>query len=1010
MNLKNLNMEQKRKTQNDKPKLIKRDSKVKKVTNPNTNNIGVKNNKKITPINKSNKSTIDSASSKKRKFNEIQQNKISINNKARKNNININDNKNIKQRFEEYILQQNRNEDRIIKKKRFNNIDEAVILIQRCFREYLDMIHNTNSNLMKLINQRKKNLLDNYNNDNEIMLDLYQKNSSDKKSKKLNEDIIIEDKKNSDENKYNNKELINIKNMKINLDLDDIDNNKEIKYANKISNNKNNNENDDNQYSVFERIYKNMQKQEQNKNEANNDNFENNKFGLDDDLIEKKDNIIDNQLDMIKNIQKRAIENLSIYKNTEEKDTNNNKSENKEEKIEKINEKIYEDVKNDFNKEIIEEKKDEQKNEENINPKNNEALIEKIQDKEVKEVKEKKEEKEENKDINLKNNLEEKNIIDKSNNEKNENEKPSKNEIFQRLANFLDSTVENPEKITEPPKKEEIEFQTEVSNPKELTENILSKDNSENIALNLELKEAKKTIDTMSSVINDLKLQLKSKDDFLNKALLSQKSENDILLQRQNTLMESLISEKRNMEMQLSELQSKLNEAEKLNYKKLQKMRENYETETRKNKEAWFQAEKIRRKKWEENKIKEIKELTAKGLEPEVERIISNHKNEMSTLEEKYLLEMKNLKEKLVEEYEIKFDEIKKKYVRERDEGIEAERNLASMKLRNQSERLEDEITEERRRWNAKLNSEIQRLESLREKDKKIYEDQIMKLEERNKKNIFSNENFYQKKYDDIKSEYENKLKMEIFNSKKNLEEKNNEILSQKESELDKKYKEMKSELLKDRDKQINIIIEKLGEESLNERKKNIAEIEKKANEKNLSLIEENNGLKNKITDLTNKLQAESKNRINLEQNIEILTKKLKTKELNYDMQENTLKNLQQNYDDVVNKLSGLTRDFNLEKKNLENEVNDTLQQASNEVKMYQKKLEENKNLFEKEKTEIEERHKNEIESIEQKIKKSFMRKDEIIRKLQDDVEKKDLAIRKYEELLNQQRKELFGK
>ena len=250
----------------------------------------------------------------------------------------------------------------------------------------------------------------------------------------------------------------------------------------------------------------------------------------------------------------------------------------------------------------------------------------------------------------------------------------------------------------------------------------------------------------MTSVIDDLKLQLKSKDDFLNKALLSQKNENELLLQRQNTLMESLISEKRNMEMQLSELQSKLNEAEKINYKKLQKMRENYESDTRKNKEAWFQAEKIRRKKWEENKIKEIKELTAKGLEPEVEKIISNHKSEMSAMEEKYLLEMKNLKEKLVEEYEIKFDELKKKYIRERDEGIETERNLAAMKLRNQSERLEDEITEERRRWNAKLNREIQRLESLREKDKKIYEDQIVKLEERNKKNIFSNENFYQKK------------------------------------------------------------------------------------------------------------------------------------------------------------------------------------------------------------------------------------------------------------------------
>ena len=127
-------------------------------------------------------------------------------------------------------------------------------------------------------------------------------------------------------------------------------------------------------------------------------------------------------------------------------------------------------------------------------------------------------------------------------------------------------------------------------------------------------------------------------------------------------------------------------------------------------------------------------------------------------------------------------------------------------------------------------------------------------------------------------------------------------------------------------------------------------------------------------------------------------------------MQEKSFKNLKQNYDDAVNKLSGLTHDFNEEKKNLEKEVSDTLQQASNEVQNLQKKLEENKNIYEKEKIDIEERHKKEIESLEQKIKKSFLRKDEIIRKLQDDVDKKDLAIKKYEELLNQQRKELFGK
>ena len=158
----------------------------------------------------------------------------------------------------------------------------------------------------------------------------------------------------------------------------------------------------------------------------------------------------------------------------------------------------------------------------------------------------------------------------------------------------------------------------------------------------------------------------------------------------------------------------------------------------------------------------------------------------------------------------------------------------------------------------------------------------------------------------------------------------------------------MKTELLQDRDKQINIVIEKLGEESLNERKKTAAEIEKKANEKNIALIEENNNLKNKINDMTNKLQAETKNRINMEQNIDLLNKKIKTKDLNYDMQENKLKDLQKNYDEVVNKLSGLTKEFNQEKINLELEMKNTLEKGDKELGLLKNKLENAQNVFDK--------------------------------------------------------------
>ena len=87
-----------------------------------------------------------------------------------------------------------------------------------------------------------------------------------------------------------------------------------------------------------------------------------------------------------------------------------------------------------------------------------------------------------------------------------------------------------------------------------------------------------------------------------------------------------------------------------------------------------------------------------------------------------------------------------------------------------------------------------------------------------------------------------------------------------------------------------------------------------------------------------------------------------------------------------------------------------TLEKGDAELKSLKNKLENAQKIFDDERKSIEDNHKREIENIEQKIKKSFMRKDEIIRKLQEDIERKNLTIQKYEELLNQQRKELFGK
>ena len=161
---------------------------------------------------------------------------------------------------------------------------------------------------------------------------------------------------------------------------------------------------------------------------------------------------------------------------------------------------------------------------------------------------------------------------------------------------------------------------------------------------------------------------------------------------------------------------------------------------------------------------------------------------------------------------------------------------------------------------------------------------------------------------------------------------------------------------------------------------------------------------------MTNKLEAETKNRINLEQNIEILNKKLKEKNFNFDLQEKKLYEMEKNYNEVNDKLFGLTNDFRKEKTNLELEMKTALEKGDAEIILLKNKLENERKAFQEEKKEIINIHKSEIENLEKKIKSSFARKDEIILRLQQDNRTKQVTIEKYEEMLNRKRKEIYGK
>ena len=108
---------------------------------------------------------------------------------------------------------------------------------------------------------------------------------------------------------------------------------------------------------------------------------------------------------------------------------------------------------------------------------------------------------------------------------------------------------------------------------------------------------------------------------------------------------------------------------------------ERLQVELRKNKEAWQASEKVRKEKWEKEKIHEIRSQTIKGLEPEIQKIIERNKDDLRKAHELHQADLRTKREQLAEEYERKMQDLRDKLNNERDNAVDRERERTQQKL-----------------------------------------------------------------------------------------------------------------------------------------------------------------------------------------------------------------------------------------------------------------------------------------------------------------------------------------
>jgi hypothetical protein len=112
-------------------------------------------------------------------------------------------------------------------------------------------------------------------------------------------------------------------------------------------------------------------------------------------------------------------------------------------------------------------------------------------------------------------------------------------------------------------------------------------------------------------------------------------------VQRQLVFVDRLLKDKAELAAQCEQLADEMQAIGKKHVAKLTEVEEEGAREVKRQKEVWAATEKAKREKWQAEKSKEIKVLTLKGLEPEVQRMIEKQKLELKKMEERMAEEMR---------------------------------------------------------------------------------------------------------------------------------------------------------------------------------------------------------------------------------------------------------------------------------------------------------------------------------------------------------------------------------
>ncbi|XP_059938189.1 centrosomal protein of 131 kDa isoform X2 [Mesoplodon densirostris] len=339
--------------------------------------------------------------------------------------------------------------------------------------------------------------------------------------------------------------------------------------------------------------------------------------------------------------------------------------------------------------------------------------------------------------------------------------------------------------------------------------------------LQLEVEEKKQAMVLLQRALaqqRDLTIRrVKETEKELGRQVRQQQEHYEATIQRHLSFIDQvLIEDKKALGEKCEALVAELKQGDQRLKDKEAQMQEKHELEIKKLKELMSATEKVRREKWINEKTRKIKEITVKGLEPEIQKLIAKHKQEVKKLKSLHAVELLQADERAAQHYGRQAEELREHLEREkealgRQEWERAQQRRSCVRsfeqhleqeqraLQQQRQRLYNEVAEEKERLGQQAARQRAELDELRRQLEESSSAGGRALRAEFEKGREEQERRHQMELKTLKDQLEVEKQMWEANSAK-----------KEEAWLLNRERELKEEIRRARDKEIELVIHRL--------------------------------------------------------------------------------------------------------------------------------------------------------------------------------------------------------